>query len=346
MEIKFNTLGSILKGSMKTWLVTPHRLLALVIITFSFLVPSIKLDITLLRSITLASISAIFAASWDLLAGYCGQPNFGHALTFGLGAYGTALLYNLLGLSPWIAIPVNLLIACVISVIIGFPFLRVRGPYFSLMSMVFPQIATSIILLFKDVTRGDRGLPCPTFFPFLTITERRIAEYYMALLFLLVSGIIMYKIANSLRGRIFISILDDELASQSCGINITKYKMQALIVSNCFACLAGSLYAPIVNLASLWTFSLTFSFYPVIWTVFGGVQTIYGAIMGAVILETLDRYILNVVVPVPQEWHMVIFSIPIVIFIIKWRFGLVRLIVEKIKNISGKTSVVKESHGG
>jgi branched-chain amino acid transport system permease protein len=315
-------------------------------IIFSFFVPLLSRDIVLLRSITLASVSAIFAASWDLLAGYCGQPNFGHAFAFGLGAYGTALLYNLYGLSPWIAIPVNFLIVCLISMIIGFPLLRVRGPYFSLMSMIFPQIATSIILLFKDVTRADRGLPCPTFFPFLTISERRIAEYYMALLSLLVSGIIMYKIANSLRGKIFISILDDELASQSCGINITKYKIQALIISNCFACLAGSLYASIVNLASLWTFSLTLSFYPVIWTVFGGMQTIYGAIMGAIVLETLDRYILTVVVPIPQDWHMIIFSIPIVIFIIKWRFGFVRLIVEAVKNISGKTSVAKESHGG
>jgi branched-chain amino acid transport system permease protein len=157
------------------------------------------------------------------------------------------------------------------------------------------------------------------------------AEYYLALTFLLLSGITLYKIANSLRGKIFISILDDELASEACGINTSRYKMEALLISNLFACIAGSLYASIVRLASLWTFSLTLSFYPVIWSVFGGVQTIYGPIFGAIILEMLDRYILSVVFPVPQEWHMIIFAVPIVGFIIKWRFGVIRLLAKLLK---------------
>jgi branched-chain amino acid transport system permease protein len=331
MKDKIHFSKTILKKSVKDWITSPRWMLIFIMTFFSFLIPLLWFNVSFLRSVTLASISAVFAASWDLLAGYCGQPNFGHALMFGLGAYGTALLCKLWGVSPWITIPINILLTCALSVIIGFPLFRVRGPYFSLMSMVFPQIATSIVLMFKDVTRGDRGLPCPTFFPTLSIMERRMAEYYLALVFLLFSGIILFKIASSLRGKTFISILDDELASQACGINIVKYKLEALIISNCFACVAGSLYASIVNLASLWTFSLTLSFYPVIWTVFGGVQTIYGAIFGALTLEMLDRYILTVVFPVPQEWHMIIFAIPIVIFIVKWRFGFVRFIVETIK---------------
>jgi branched-chain amino acid transport system permease protein len=185
-----------------------------------------------------------------------------------------------------------------------------------------------LILMFKDVTHGDRGLYAPPFFPFFSIAQRAMANYYLALVVLVASGVIMYKIVSSTVGKIFISILDDETASLACGINVTKHKLIAFIISGCFASLAGSLWASIACNAGIYTLSLTFSFYPIIWTIFGGMQSIYGPIIGAVILEMLSRYVLTVILPIPQEWRMVFYVIPIMIFVLKFRYGVIRSIVE------------------
>lgn len=339
--MRMSLLGRVYKGFSKN-IVNPPKLSVLLLVVFALFLPLTQPGEFLLGTLTLTFVLAVFAASWDLLAGYCGQVTFGHALFFGLACYGTALLYKFHKFSPWISVPMNILFVSVIALLAGFPCLRVKGPYLALVSLTLPQIATMLILLFRDVTHGDRGLKAPPFFPFLSITQQTVSEYYLALVVLVVSGIIMYKIVNATTGKIFISILDNELGSQACGINVTKYKLMAFVISGCFASLAGSLWAPIGAHAGLYTLSLSLSFYPIIWTIFGGIQTIYGAIMGTVILEMLSRYVLTVIIRFPEEWRLIIYVTVIMIFILKFRMGAVRLIAEILKGF--KRSEEKKPH--
>jgi len=296
----------------------------------------------ILRVLIFANIYAIFASSWDLLVGRCGQISLGHALFFGVGAYTTALLWKYYGLPLWVTIPIGMLIGTLVAVLVGFPSLRVKGPYLALMSMAFPLILTAIVFYFKDVTGGENGLQLPTsarFFPSLSIFDQRIAEYYLTLLLLFVSVIVIYKIASSRTGIVFVSILDDELGSKACGINVTKYKIMAFAISALFASLAGAVYTHLLTSASPHSLGTVVSFTIVITTILGGMGTIYGPIVGTYIFFVLDRYILRVVVDIPDVWHVLIFIIPVVILIIKWPRGIARFVTDKLEDLAEEREI-------
>lgn len=323
----------------------PPRLLALMLFLLFLSLPTALLPGAkknyILSIFTLASLSATFAASWDLLVGRCGQITLGHAIFFGIGAYSTALLWVFLGWPILLTIPAAVLIAALAAVPIGFPCLRVKGPYLALVSIALPLILTSIVYYFKEVTGGENGLLMPRsarFFPRMNVFELRIAEYYLTLLVLAVSGIILYKIARSATGIVFVSILDDELGAKACGINVTKYKLMAFVLSAVFASLAGAIYAHILTAASPSSLGTTLSFTVVIMSVLGGMGTIYGPIAGAFIFQLLDRYVLVAppvgLVDVPAIWHMLILISIVVIFIIKWPRGIARFVTDKLEDIA------------
>ena len=315
----------------------PSRLLAFLLFLLLLLLPITKPTTYILLVMTIASNMAVFAASWDLLVGRAGQMSLGHALFFGIGAYVTALLYTHMGLPLWVTIPLGVLVGVSVAVLLGFPCLRVKGPYLALVTMAFPIILISIIFYFRQWTGGERGIyPLPRFFPFLTIYQQQVAEYYFTLLLLLVSSIILYTVANSKTGIVFVSIGDDELASKECGINVTKYKLMAFAISGLFASLAGSINAHVLKSTGTATLEITLSFMPVIITILGGIGTIYGPIAGAYLIYILDMYVLEKIVTIPPEWgpaRYLIYIVVVVILIIKWPRGIARFVTDKLEDL-------------
>jgi branched-chain amino acid transport system permease protein len=328
----------------------PPRLLSFMLFLLLMFLPLAQLGVSILYLLTLACIWAIFAASWDLLVGRTGQMSLGHSLFFGIGAYATALLYRFYGWPPWVTIPLAMLLGVLAALLVGFPCLRVKGPYLALVTMAFPLIAQSIVLVYvlDPITGGASGVYVRGLFHFLDAYQQGLAEYYLALLLLLVSGIILYKVANSRVGIVLVSILDDDLASKACGINVTKYKLLAFAISALFATLAGCLFAHVVGVAGPATFQLTFSFLAVTLTILGGLGTIYGPIAAAFIIQTLDRYVLAIpkltilgakILPLPFEWHDLIFMVVVVIFVIKWPRGLSRFVTDKLEDLSEEREI-------
>lgn len=333
----------------------PPRLLALLCFFLFLIFPVTRPNVLLLYVLTYTNLMAVFAGSWDLLVGRVGQISLGHALFFGIGAYATALLYKFYQLPLWVTIPSAVLIGVAVSVLVGFPCLRVKGPYLALVSMAFPLILISAILYFKEWTGGENGIGgLPSFFSLQLFIERgfsrpealymqNVSEYYLTLLILLVSGIILYKIANSKTGIVFVSILDDELASKASGINTTRYKLMAFAISACFASLSGAVFAHILTaIGPSGTLTVTLSFLPVIMTVFGGIGTIYGAIAATFIIQILDLYVLTDLVPIPLEWHPLIFIIIVIIFVLKWPRGIARFVVEDVLKELSKEREIEE----
>jgi branched-chain amino acid transport system permease protein len=326
----------------------PARLLSflclLLLLSFPIALPVTTKSAYILFVMIIANIMAIYASSWDLLVGRTGQISLGHSLFFGVGAYTTALLCTYVGLPLWATIPLGVLVGTLLAVPVGLPALRVKGPYLALVTMALPLIATGIVIYFREWTGGEHGLyGLPRFFPFLDIYEQRVGEYYLTLIFLFISAVILYKIANSKTGIVLVSILDDELASKACGINITRYKLMAFTVSACFASLAGGLHAHFLRTAGPTTsLSMTLSFYAVIITTLGGIGSIYGPIAGAFILYLLDQYFLTMVVEVPMVWHPIIFLVIVVLFIIKWPRGIARIVVEDVLEELSKARELEE----
>jgi len=320
----------------------PPRLLSLLLFLLLLVFPITRPKFIVLDILIFANIMAIFAASWDLLVGRTGQMSLGHALFFGIGAYATALLYKTYELPLLVTIPLSVLIGVLIAVLVGVPSLRVKGPYLALVSMSFPLIATGMIFFFRDVTGGESGLwGLPPFFPSLSPKyDRYVGNYYLTLLLLFVSGVVLYKVANSRTGIVFLSILDDELASKASGINVTRYKLMAFAISALFASLAGCTYAHVMTGVGRSTLSLTRSFLPVMMTIFAGIGTIYGPIAGAYIYYVLDRYVLGrPMLFVSEEWHMFIFIVIVVIFVIKWPRGIARFVTDKLQDLSEEREI-------
>ena len=314
----------------------PPRLLALMLMLLLAFLPIAGVPLRILLIIRTANVLAIFAASWDLLVGRTGQISLGHALFFGVGAYGTALLFKYYNWQPWLTIPLSLLIGVGAALIIGIPCLRVKTHYLALVTLAFPLILISIILYFRDFTEGDFGIwNLPRYFSFLPYRQQYIAEYYLTLLLLLVSATILYKIANSRTGIVFVSILDDELASKASGIDVTKYKLMAFVISGLFATLAGSVNAHLVRVVSpTAVLSTTLSFMAIIWVIYGGIGTIYGAIAGVYILEILDSYVLTQILDIDLSWRLIFFSALIIVLLILWRGrGLARFVTDKLEDL-------------
>jgi branched-chain amino acid transport system permease protein len=318
----------------------PTRLLAFLLSLLLIAAPVAKLPLYILLILTIANLMAIFAASWDLLVGRTGQISLGHALFFGIGGYTTALLNVEAGWPVWATISASVLLAFVSAIGVGYLTLRVKGPYLALVSMALPLILSGIFLYFRDVTGGERGIGgLSSLFPQLSYSNKPLAEYYFTLALLFVSAIILYKVANSHMGITFVSILDDEVASKACGINVTKYKVIALAISGIFAGLAGSIYGHVLKAVSLNMLSVDLSFMAVIMTIFGGLGTIYGGIAGAFIIQLLDKYVLVDLFAVRTELRLLIYIAIIIIFVMKWPRGISRFVTDQINDLSEERAI-------
>jgi branched-chain amino acid transport system permease protein len=265
----------------------PGRLIAVVFLVCLFFIPLLITTPYYLRMFVYMNVFVIFAVSWDLLSGYSGQLNFGHALFFGVAAYTSALLYKYLGWQPWATIPLSVLAAVAAGILTCFPALRLRGPYLSLLTLAFPIMLLGIVLVLKDVAGGEYGL---WGLPPLAATLTQ--EYYIVLAVTIASVLIMWKLTDASSkyirtGLIFHAIREDEIATRASGINTIRYKMLAFAFGGLFGGIAGALYVGVSESVSIYVLHLTTSFQAVIWVVFGGIVSIYGGVVGVYVLYPL-----------------------------------------------------------
>jgi branched-chain amino acid transport system permease protein len=327
-----------------------------------------------LRIFILANVNALFAASWDILVGRAGQISLGHALFFGIGAYSSAIFATLIGLPPWITLALSVPFGVLAAFLVGFPSMRVKGPYLALVSLAFPLILIRLSWLespinIKAIMGGDfgiQGIPKLISNGYSPL-QVRVFEYYFSLLLLCVGSIVLYKIARSKTGIVFVSILDDELASKASGINTTKYKLLAFAISAFFASLAGGFYAHFMTGADLST--LLFggpskglivpgSFTVVIMTIFGGIGTIYGPIVGAYILSLLPLLLYKIIELVSNltnlglsiadmwNWTFLIYIVSVVGFVVAWQKGIAAYVVEKLDELTETEEIRKDRKKG
>jgi branched-chain amino acid transport system permease protein len=284
-------LRRLLKDFRWGLLPVPGRVIALIFFVALFIFPLVVHTTYYVRILTIADIFVIFAVSWDLLSGYTGQVNFGHALFFGVGAYTVALLNKYLGWQPWATIPAGTVVAALVGVATCFPALRLRGPYLSLLTMAFPIMLVYIVMAFKGVTGGEYGIGG---IPRLAGTVT--GEYYICLVVMTASVFIMWKLTDARSslvrtGLIFHAIREDEIAARATGINTIRYKILAFAIGGLFAGLAGVLYTHLLRATGPSSLALTMSFQAIIWVVFGGIVSIYGAVAGVYTLYPLVEFL-------------------------------------------------------
>ena len=311
-------LYTIFKGEV---LVLPSRIVVLLFFLVLLLLPAVTQDPYLLRILILTGIFAILAASWDLLSGFTGQMNFGHALFFGVGAYAAALLNQNVHIPPWGSIPLGGLAAVLACLIIGIPCLRLKGTYLALTTLAFPIILMGIVFAFPNIPGGELGISGLD-----RIARSRIANYYIVIVLMLVLCTIMWKITDSNTGIIFHAIREDEVAVRAAGINTTRYKLLAFSLSGFFAGISGGLYAHFMRIAGPSTLEVSLSFTVVIWAIFGGVATIYGPVGAVFILFPMLEFL-----RFWPEYRTLMFAVIILLTLIYMPDGLLHWVRDKIE---------------
>jgi len=311
-------LVTIVKGEI---FVLPSRIAVLIFFVVLLLFPILIEDPYLLRILTLASIFAIFAASWDLLSGFTGQMNFGHALFFGVSCYTTALLNLHFHIPPWGTIPLGALAAVLAGLVIGIPCLRLRGTYLALTTLAFPIILMGIVFALPDITGGELGLSGLD-----RLAKSRVVAFYIIVIITIALVATMWKITDSNTGIIFHAIREDEVAVRASGINTTRYKLLAFCLSGFFAGIAGGLYAHYMRIAGPSTLEVSMSFQVVIWSVFGGVVTIWGPVGAVFILFPLLEFF-----RFWPEIRLLLFAFVILIILLYMPEGLLPWIRDKIE---------------
>ena len=320
--------GRVYKELRGEILVLPSRTMVLLFCLALFLIPLITSEPYTLRIFILASIFAIFAASWDLLSGFTGQMNLGHALFFGVAAY-TSAIFNLnFGLPPWLTIPIGAFAAVLAGLVVGVPCLRLRGPYLALATLAFPLILTGIVFTIPSVTGGELGVSGID-----RLSGSRQTDYYIAVTVMIILGFVMWKITDSKTGIIFHAIREDEVAVRASGINTTKYKLAAFCLSGLFAGVAGGLYVHFIRIAGPSTLELMLSFQAIIWAVFGGIATIYGPIVGVFILVPLTEYLRDLPGTTLPEMRMLLIAIVVLIVLLFMPEGLTTRVRDKIEKV-------------
>jgi branched-chain amino acid transport system permease protein len=229
--------------------------------------------------LTTAYYFGVFAMSWDLLFGFAGEVNFGPTFLIGVGAYGAGLMNN-----AGYSIPVCLLggtaAAVVGGLLLALPALRLRGPYFGLVTLVAVLLLLDFIVIFAGVTGGEIGMMVPD-----VLSVSATVNYYYALGFLVISAVILYGLSRSSVGLILQATGQDRIEAAALGFNVTKHKLAAFCISALFSGLAGGLVTFYGGLASVDTVvSLAITVNIVIAVVFGGRRTILGAILGSIFL--------------------------------------------------------------
>jgi len=268
-----------------------YGLIGIVLIILPFGMPDYYLHLMIM-----AGISSILALSLGLLVGYLGLVSFCQAAFYGIGAYASALMTLDLHLSFWLALPLAGLTAAFFGVIIGYPSLKTKGPYFSIMTLGFGQIMSLIFVNWVGMTRGSQGMPgIPSpgalVIPFIgSISfKAKIPYYFLVLVVLAVTFFFIRKLLASHLGLSLTAIRENEVLAESMGIRAMKYKLMAFMISTFFAGLAGSLYAHYFRFISPVSFTVVQSFETLINVIFGGAALLVGPVVGSTLLTIIPE---------------------------------------------------------
>jgi len=237
---------------------------------------------------------AYLASAWNLMCGYVGQISFGHSVFSGVGGYCSVLLLTGMGLSPWLGMLVGGVASAILAVAIGFPTMRLRGPYFALTTIAFAEIIRiwfeNTDTVFGIHIKGAEGLSVPlvgtswAMFQF----ESKVPYYYIILgMLVLVMGM-TWAMERSRLGVCLKAIRGDRDAAESLGINPTRYTLTALAMSAFMTALGGSFYAQFIRFINPErNMGTELSIDMALMSIIGGQGTVFGPLIGALFLAPL-----------------------------------------------------------
>jgi len=234
---------------------------------------------------------AFLGNAWNIVGGLSGQASLGQSAYYGIGAYTSTILMIKFGISPWIGMLLGAGIASCAAIILGYPSLRLKGPYFVFFTIGFAE-SIRVLFLTWDWVEGSRGI----IVPYETGLNKMIffgkePYYYIIFLFLILGMMITYLIRQSKMGRYCIAIREDDIMAQAIGINTALYKTYAFAISAALMAIGGSFYAQyVLFIHPNDIMSLNNSLIFMLIAVAGGIGRLFGPLIGALVIMPLWEY--------------------------------------------------------
>lgn len=260
----------------------------------------------------LCLLYAILSLSLNLVTGFMGITTLGHAAFYGVGAYTAAILSTRYGFSFLATFLLGAALAALFGLILGAPTLRVSGRYLTIVTIGFCEITRLVELNWVDLTRGPMGIPrvpAPELFGFKMGTPT--SKYYIVLVLLVLTVLLVHNLTNSRIGRCVAAIKGDNLAASAMGINTSKYKLMVFVISGAIAGLAGAFYAHYMSFVDPNSFAYDQSVLILSMTILGGLGSIHGSIIGAIALIVLPELLRDF-----MEWRQVIYGLILALMVI------------------------------
>ncbi|MET3918940.1 branched-chain amino acid transport system permease protein [Variovorax sp. OAS795] len=231
-------------------------------------------------------IFGALATAWNIVGGYAGQLSLGHAVFYAIGSYAATMLVIHFGLSPWIGMFGGAIVAVVASLVIAYPTLRLRGPFFALATIAFLEVCRLLVVHFEGVTGGSAGLNVPLNIGLQWMIFREKWAYLaIAFGFLAVTLWISWLIRYSRFGFYLIAVREREDAARAVGINAVKVKIAAAVISAALTSILGSFHAMYLTfIEPSAAFSLELSIQIAMFALIGGLGTVAGPLLGTVLV--------------------------------------------------------------
>lgn len=310
----------------KSWnriLATPHlRSLFLCVILIILLAMPLVGSFYQTNIMISAMLYIMLALGLNIVVGLAGQLVLGYVSFYAIGAYTYGLLHQFFGLGFWLCLPLGGILSGLAGLALGFPVLRLRGDYLAIVTLGFGEIVRLGLLNWTSLTGGPRGvsdIPPPGFFEInLNLQQTTLYIYYLTLAAVFATVIVIYRLKNSRIGLALQAMREDEIASEAMGINITRAKLAAFALGSCWAGFAGVLFAAKTTFINPSSFTFMESAMILSMVVLGGMGSIGGVIIAAIILILAPEYLRAF-----SEYRMLIFGAIMVVMMIFRPQGLV-----------------------
>ena len=269
--------------------------------------------------ISLLAVYSLVSIGLNLLMGYTGQIAAGHAGFLALGAYFTAILSDSI---EWMPCLMTLLLSGAFTGAIGFllgiPILRLKGFYIAMATLAFGVVVSEVILQWSSLTGGDDGFSVPYARLPGIVLDTDYKLYYLIIIVTIIMTILGRNLVRGYIGRAFIALRESEVAAETIGVNLAKYKTIAFAISAFYTGVAGGLFAYLITFLSPDAFTLELSVDFIAMIVIGGLGSITGSIIGAVILTGMQQILAGL-----QDLQVFIFGLSLIVFMIFMPRGII-----------------------
>ncbi len=270
---------------------------------------------------------ALFACAFNLLLGFGGLLSFGHAMFFGTSGYAAAHAAKVWGLTPELSVLFATLCATVLAWVVGLLAIRRQGIYFAMITLALSQMVYFVYLQtpFTGGEDGIQGVPHGQLFGLIDLNNE-VAMYIFVLCIFLIGFALVWRIVHSPFGQVLKAIRENEQRALSLGYDTDKFKLLAFILSGTVAGLAGGTKALVFQLASLTDVHWTMSGEVVLMTLVGGLGTLFGPVVGAAVIVTMQNYLAQL-----GSWVTVVQGLVFVVCVMLFRMGVVGEIAKRLR---------------